>query len=94
MGRLLSPPLFLVCNLNPSNRYWTKVLVESDVAYVVIMALMSTSNGYLTSISIMFSTKQVKEPKEQELVGNFMTLLCSLGPVTGALLSSALVKLL
>ena len=48
-----------MCNVSPQNRTEFPVVLESDVAYIVIMILFSVSNGYIASISMM-SAPQVR----------------------------------
>ena len=50
--------LFIFCNVKPNGRSLTSVQLESDAAYIIIMLLMSTSNGYLGSMC-MISAPQV-----------------------------------
>ena len=53
-------PLFLICNVRPADRNVTSVVFESDIAYIIIMALFSISNGYVGSIC-MISGPQVRQ---------------------------------
>ena len=46
--RALALPLFLVCNLVPHKRFFTPILIHSDVAYIVLMLIFSISTGILT----------------------------------------------
>ena len=42
-----------------------KVYIESDTAYLILMALFSLSNGYLGSIVMTFGPKMMTNPHEQ-----------------------------
>ena len=46
-------PLFLICNVLPEGRVLTSVLLESDIAYILIMAAFSLTNGYLGSLCMI-----------------------------------------
>ena len=39
MGRFVFIPLFLICNVRPAERGLTGVYMESDIAYIIVMAL-------------------------------------------------------
>ena len=49
--RVLALPLFLVCNLVPRKRFFTPVLIHSDVVYICLMLIFSISTGILTRYS-------------------------------------------
>ena len=53
-------PLFLFCNIRPSDDNVTPVLLESDAAYLVVMILFSVSNGYLGSICMISAPQRVR----------------------------------
>ena len=53
-------PLFMLCNVNPSEHRPLPVAFHSDAAYVVIMILFSVTNGYAASITMM-SAPQVSQ---------------------------------
>ena len=46
--RLLFLPLFLLCNLAPGERFFTPVLIHSDLAFCIFVLILAVSNGYLT----------------------------------------------
>jgi hypothetical protein len=46
-------PLFMICNVLPEGRVLTSVLLESDIAYILIMAAFSLTNGYLGSLCMI-----------------------------------------
>ncbi len=53
MDRIGFIPLFLICNVLPEGRVLTSVLLESDIAYILIMAAFSLTNGYLGSLCMI-----------------------------------------
>jgi equilibrative nucleoside transporter 1/2/3 len=52
-------PLFIICNVLPEGRSLTAVVLESDTAYITIMAAFSLTNGYLGSLC-MINAPQVR----------------------------------
>ena len=46
--RALALPLFLICNLVPRKRFFTPVLIHSDILYICLMLVFSISTGILT----------------------------------------------
>ncbi|EEC13777.1 equilibrative nucleoside transporter, putative [Ixodes scapularis] len=55
IARVLFVPLLLFCNAHPRNHL--PVLLDSDIAFVVIMVLFSLSNGYLTTPALTYGSK-------------------------------------
>jgi len=92
LARFAFLPLFLVCNIRPGNNV-TPVVMESDVAYIVIMALFSITNGYVGSICMM-SGPQVVRPEEAQTAASLMVALLGLGLGSGAFLSNFFAKLI
>lgn len=88
-------PLFIYCNVNPTNRELTYVFFGSDYYYIAFMALFSLSNGYLSSIC-MISAPQVKGIKgaEAQTAASLMVALLGLGLGSGALISYPVQSLL
>lgn len=93
IARFVFIPLFLLCNVRPRDRSVTSVLFESDVAYTVIMALFSISNGYVGSIC-MISGPQVVRPEEASTAAALMVALLGMGLGMGAFLSNYFVLLI
>ncbi len=91
--RIAFIPLFLFCNANPANRSLTYVFFDSDLAYILFMALFSISGGYLANICMM-SAPQICKPAEQQTAASLMVALLGLGLGSGALLSNFVVKAL
>ena len=93
LARVSFIPLFLFSNANPLDRVHTQVLFNSDIAYIIIMALFSLSNGYISSICMM-SAPQLCKGEEAQTAASMMVALLGLGLGTGALLSYPLKGLL
>jgi len=91
--RFVFLPLFLYCNIRPTDRSITSVAFESDTAYIVIMMLFSISNGYVSSIC-MISGPQVVAGEEASTAANLMVACLGLGLGVGAFISNFLVKLI
>jgi len=93
LARFAFIPLFLFCNIRPSERNLTYVQFESDIAYILIMSLFGISNGYVGSIC-MISGPQVVRPEEAQTAASLMVALLGLGLGTGAFLSNYFVLLM
>jgi len=93
LARFVFIPLFLMCNVRPGSREVTSVQFESDVAYIIIMALFSISNGYVGSIC-MISGPQVVRSEEAQTAASLMVALLGLGLGIGSFLSNFFVKLI
>jgi len=91
--RVLALPLFLVCNLVPHKRFFTPILIHSDVAYIVLMLIFSISTGILTSVSMVGVKARVKK-EEQQAATNIMVGVRGLGLVIGSAISVLMVQLL
>jgi len=91
--RVLALPLFLVCNLMPRQRYFTPVLIHSDIVYTVIMLIFSISTGILTSVVMVGVKTRVRE-HEQQTATNIMVGVRGVGLVVGSAVSVLMVQLL
>ena len=91
--RVLIIPGFLFCNLAPQERTNIDVYLPYDAAYIILMFLLSISNGYLTSI-VMLNAPAKVEDYQQQTASNLMVGILGLGLVIGAGLSAGLVKVL
>lgn len=58
--RFLFIPFFLFCNYIPDQRKWP-VLIQSDYIYIIGSALLAFSNGYTSSLAMMYAPKSVPE---------------------------------
>ncbi|KAG0421798.1 hypothetical protein HPB47_002337 [Ixodes persulcatus] len=90
-GRLAFVPLLMLCNAQP--RHYLPVVFDSDVAFVVLIAGLAVSNGYLYSAAMQQLPKRV-EGYLQEKAGFLMTLCTMVGLCVGSFFSVILVKLL
>merc|ERR1719347_333167 len=93
LARFVFIPLFLFCNIRPGSREVTSVQFESDVAYIIIMALFSISNGYVGSIC-MISGPQMVRSEEAQTAASLMVALLGLVLGIGSFLSNFFVKLI
>merc|ERR1719147_578125 len=87
LARFVFIPLFLICNVRPNDRGLTDVYLASDVAYIIVMATFSITNGYVGSICMM-SAPQVVRPEEGQTAASLMVALLGLGLGSGAFLSN------
>ena len=86
--------LFLLCNVKPSGRVHTSVVFYSDAAYILIMLLFSTTNGYLGSICMISAPQLTSSGTEAQTASSIMVAMLGLGLGSGAALSNIFVKLL
>jgi len=91
--RIVFIPLFLFCNLAPNERHITSVYFYSDSLYILLIFLLSISNGFLTSIVMVNAPGKVL-PHEQQTASNLMVGILGTGLVIGAAISAAVIKLL
>jgi len=92
--RLAFIPLFMVCNTNPTNRVFTKVLFHSDLAFFFLNIVFGLSNGYICNICMMCTPKMVAEPKHQSTAASLTAFLSVAGLFIGSSLSFLWVDLL
>lgn len=79
-------PLFLLCNI-PGSQLGT--VFTSDAWPIVFMFLFATSNGYLSSLCMMFGPGLV-EPRDTGVAGTMMVFFLTLGLLSGASFSFVL----
>ena len=91
--RFIFIPLLLLCNLSPDDRKVTQVLIESDVFFLIIHALMSVSSGYMVTIA-MINAPLMVEDKDKSVVGSLMVFMLVFGLLSGAALSFLWISLL
>ncbi|XP_054840243.1 equilibrative nucleoside transporter 3 isoform X2 [Eublepharis macularius] len=85
-------PVFMLCNYQP-RLYIAKVLFAQDVYPVVFTVLLGFSNGYLSTLSIIYGPKVT--PKElSESAGVLMMVFLQLGLAMGAAFSVLVVHLI
>ncbi|KAM4798103.1 equilibrative nucleoside transporter 3 [Urocitellus parryii] len=85
-------PLFVFCNYQPRVRLAT-VVFRSDVYPVLFTCLLGLSNGYLSTLALIYGPKIV--PRElAEATGVVMSFYMSIGLVLGSACSALLVHLI
>ncbi|XP_071514783.1 equilibrative nucleoside transporter 1-like isoform X2 [Panulirus ornatus] len=84
--RLVFIPLFLLCNHTPHSSIPS--VFRHDAWYVAFMLLFSLSNGYCSSLCMMYGPKMVSEEKA-EVASSMMAAMLGLGLLTGGLSSFA-----
>ncbi|KAM4635957.1 equilibrative nucleoside transporter 3 [Discoglossus pictus] len=90
--RTLFIPLFMFSNFQPRKHIY-HVFFQSDVYPVIFIALLGISNGYLSTLSMVYGPKVVsKELAEGTAV--MMSFFLSLGLATGSALSALIVHLI
>jgi len=77
--------LFVSCNAQP--RKSSEVLFQSDVVYILIMALFALTNGYFATLIINYAPKFVSTPIEKQLSGTLMIFSNTCGLAAGAAFS-------
>ncbi|CAM9768654.1 unnamed protein product [Lampetra planeri] len=82
--RLVFVPLFLLCNI--ASRPLGITPFRHDAAFVIIMLLMGTSNGYLATLSMSYGPKNVNA-HQAETAGMIMMTFTALGVALGGVSS-------
>ncbi|XP_051009058.1 equilibrative nucleoside transporter 3 [Acomys russatus] len=86
--RICFVPLFLLCNYQPRS-HLTVVLFQSDIYPVLLICLFGFSNGYLSTLVLMYGPKIV--PRELAEATGVVMLFCA---TVGLMLGSACAALL
>ncbi|XP_040572771.2 equilibrative nucleoside transporter 3-like [Lepeophtheirus salmonis] len=94
ISRIIFIPLFLCCNIQPDNRYYTDVYIESDAAFIILIIIFSITNGYIGNICLMFGPKTLAVQREQMKGGEILIAAMIIGLTVGAGLSNLLLGLL
>ncbi len=71
-----------------------KVLVKSDPAFVIGVALFAWTGGYIGSVVMMFGPKHLPDGQSQSIAASVLVSFLVLGLAFGAALSSVCVMLL
>ncbi|KAM6185343.1 equilibrative nucleoside transporter 3 [Rhynchocyon petersi] len=85
-------PLFMFCNYQPRMHLKT-VLFTSDIYPIVFTSLMGLSNGYLSTLALIYGPKIVSR-ELAEATGVVMSFYLSLGLLLGSASSTLLVHLI
>ncbi|XP_043215008.1 equilibrative nucleoside transporter 1-like isoform X1 [Amphibalanus amphitrite] len=83
-------PLFMFCNNGQKN---LSIVFEEDAYYIVFMVVFGLSNGYLSTLCMIYGPSLV-EPEEQNTASSMMAAFLGLGLCLGALLSNLSISLL
>lgn len=81
--RVIFIPLFLFCNVSGSQ---LPVLFGSDAFPIIFMILFALSNGYLSTLSMMFGPTMVST-RHSNLAGTIMVFCLTFGLMSGSVLS-------
>jgi len=84
--------LLPMCNINPSNRK-TPVLIRSDGVYIIIMALLLSTQSYQFAIYSNEAPKRVAK-EQRELVGNILSVTLSVGQLAGSVFVFAIIAIM
>ncbi|XP_053613204.1 equilibrative nucleoside transporter 3 [Plodia interpunctella] len=89
--RVAGVPALMLCNARPRSRL--PVLFPWDWQYIIIMICFAFSNGYLTNI-VMINSTRVVELHEREKASSVIATMLSVGLTLGAAVGMLLVHLL
>jgi len=84
--RLLFVPLVFLCNVT-INHLMPAVVIKSDAAYFVILAIFAITNGWLGTVCMMSAPKRVRSARDEALVGMVMSFVMTLGMTIGSFAS-------
>lgn len=84
-------PLMMMCNAQPRTHF--PVVIQSDVGFIIIMALFGLSNGYISNVCFTAAPKAVAE-EGQETAASLMAASLAMGLALGGTLSNAVVNAL
>ncbi|CAG9113951.1 hypothetical protein JYU34_008891 [Plutella xylostella] len=89
--RVACVPMLMLCNAQP--RRHLPVLFPWDYEYIMIMIVFAFTNGYLTNLVMVHSTRGV-EPHEREKASSVIATMLSLGLTLGAAVGMLLVRVI
>ncbi|XP_045447317.1 equilibrative nucleoside transporter 3 [Melitaea cinxia] len=89
--RIIGIPMLMLCNAQP--RKHLPVIFLWDYEYILIMIVFAFTNGYLTNI-IMINSTRVVEMHEREKASSIIATMLSVGLTVGAAVGMLLVRLL
>ncbi|XP_071834915.1 equilibrative nucleoside transporter 1-like isoform X2 [Apostichopus japonicus] len=82
VSRIVLIPLVMFCNYRPETRS-LPVLIHNDYIYILIVSLMSLSNGYLKTTIMIDAPKHLSNPEWASKAAAMMVLFLVLGIFTG-----------
>ncbi|CAD5111441.1 DgyrCDS749 [Dimorphilus gyrociliatus] len=91
VSRIIFIPLFIFCNFQP--RQHLNVYFDNDIAPAVIMVLFAFTNGYLSTLCMMYGPMNAQE-EDEETAGALMSFFLALGLTAGSFFSFLLSKYL
>ena len=71
-----------------------QVYINSDVAFLLMVAILSISHGYITNTVMMFGPKTMERQEDQSRAASILVFFLVLGLTVGALLSAPLLQLI
>jgi equilibrative nucleoside transporter 1/2/3 len=84
VARVVFFPLFAVCNVSGSR---LGVVFESSWWALLIMTCMALSNGYVSTLSMIYGPQRVEYGPDSEIAGSIMILALTFGLFSGSMLS-------
>lgn len=88
--RIVFIPLIMFCNVKP--RYNTELIFDNDLYPLVFILLLGSSNGYLSTLCVMYGPKKVFQ-QHAEFTGATMSVCMTLGLAAGSLCGLLLIKI-
>ncbi|CAM0143148.1 unnamed protein product [Umbelopsis sp. WA50703] len=88
LARTAVVPLFLICNVVTADKTLS-VVINSDVAYFILLMVFSTSNGWVGSLCMMAipDLSVLTTPEEKSLAGSIMSFSLAFGLAVGGFMS-------
>ncbi|KAI8078663.1 equilibrative nucleoside transporter [Halteromyces radiatus] len=82
-------PLFLICNVVVSRERLLPVLINSDLAYFLLIWIFSVTNGWVSSLSMMAAPQQtyLRSAAEKSQIGSIMSFALVVGLAIGGCMS-------
>ena len=85
---------FYSVKITLKNAFICQVYINSDVAFLIMMAALSISHGYITNTVMMFGPKTMERQEDQSRAASILVFFLVLGLTAGALLSAPLLQLI
>jgi equilibrative nucleoside transporter 1/2/3 len=84
VSRVIFIPFFVMCNFRPEARR-LPVWFANDYVYAIGGVLMALTNGYFSSLSMMFAPSRVESPEQKGIAGMMAAFCLILGILCGVL---------
>lgn len=88
--RIALVPLLMTANVE--THYYLPLFIKSDITFMLLVAALGLSNGYLANITLIMAPKTVMH-HEKEMASSIMAASLSFGLMIGAYTSLMLVQL-